>query len=119
MRAAQVPPQLLLGDGEELLGEIVGARHDGERPTAGTSRHGMPEQAVAVAVQVSEDHRFRPVVAQPRPLGGYPLAQTVMVSLGGRLDRLQPRNGRGRASERGAPNGIRLYRCRGCLKCGV
>ena len=31
MGAAQPPPQLLLGDGEEMLGHMVGALHDGVR----------------------------------------------------------------------------------------
>ena len=101
MRAAQPPPQLLLGGGEEVLGDIVRALHDGEDLAVGSPRHGMPEQAVDVAVQVREDHRLRSVVGPARLLGGDLLAQLVMVGLGGGLDRLQVRCGGGRPATRG------------------
>ena len=94
MRAAQAPPQLLLGGGEEVLGDIVGAFDDGQDAAAGVPHHGMPEQAVAVALQIIEDDRFRPVVRRGgslSPLRGDPLAQPVMVGLGGGFNRLRAR----------------------------
>ena len=60
------------------------------------SRHGMPEQAVDIAVEVREGHRFRVVVGPARPLRvGLP-AQLVTIGLDSGLDRLQARRGGGR-----------------------
>ena len=93
MRAAQAPPQLLLRGGEEMLGDIVGALHDGQHATAGIACHGMTEQAVAVAVQAGQHHRFGPVVAQPRRLVADP--REAMISSRSLASARRSRTGRG------------------------
>ena len=84
MCAAQ-PPQLLLGGGKAELGDFVGALHDGEDLAVGPQRHGMPEHAANVAVEVREDHRFRSVVGPASPLGVDLPALLVVAGPGGGL----------------------------------
>ena len=64
----------------------------------------MPEQAVAVAIQVVEHDCFRQVAARGgslRSLSGDPLAEPFAVGLHGGCYRLQSRRGRGGAAVSG------------------
>ena len=85
------PAQALLGGGEEVLGDVVGAVDDGHSPARAIASHRLSAQLVAVAVELAENDRLRQALDGPaRALLLDPLARGLPVALQGGGDRLQP-----------------------------
>ena len=96
--ATQAPAQILFGKAGEVFGDVIRAFDHGDDLARVVERHGTPEQAVAVAIQIIEHDRFRQGakrLCSIRPVLGDPPTQVFVVSLRVGLDLLQASGGRG------------------------
>ena len=96
--ATQAPAQILFGKAGEVFGDVIRAFDHGDDLARVVERHGTPEQAVAVAIQIIEHDRFRQGakrLCSIRPVLGDPPTHVFVVSLRVGLDLLQASGGRG------------------------
>ncbi len=88
MRLVEPSPQVLFSQGKELLHDIVGPIGHGNDGTLVIPKHRVSEQVVSVAIKIPEDDFSRGDLL-PFVVIADPVAKSLLILLGGRLNGLQ------------------------------